>query len=138
MTRTEFEQLATELETIYREERRVKGNDYAKPDEDVLSNFKEVAFRLNGAPLDALTVWAVYFEKQVTAIERYIRDRSLSSESIQSRFQDVHNYGMLGMGLIRETAQAPDGKIDYAVREEEPEPTQVKSLGLINFFTGKH
>jgi hypothetical protein len=123
MTRSEFEQLVDTLQSTYKKERLAKGDDYSDPDEDALSNFKEVAWRLRGAKVDSITVWGVYFLKQVMAIERYLRDRQLSSESIQSRFQDVHNYGLLGMALIQEKEDSPDDSIDYDpfVLQDKPE-----------------
>ena len=66
----------------------VKGADYAD-NNDRLSNFKQVAALLG---VDSTTVAGVYFLKHVTAICRAIRDKTLSSEPLEGRFDDAVNY----------------------------------------------
>jgi hypothetical protein len=81
-----------------------KGADYADQGvfgDEKLANFKEVAKRLAGAPLDATTICAVYWLKHVIAIERWVRDRKVSSEPIEGRFDDESNYNL----LLRANAQ---------------------------------
>lgn len=123
MNRTQFEELVTRTEAANKAERLVKGNDYAKPDEDILSNFKELADRLAGAPMDAITVWAVYLEKHIFAIERFVRDRQLSSETIESRFTDASNYLHLGRALLQEARQEETIN-ETAPAQVDPEPVQ--------------
>ena len=66
----------------------LKGADYAD-NNDRLSNFKQVAALLG---VDQTTVAGVYFLKHVIAICRAIRDKTLSSEPLEGRFDDAVNY----------------------------------------------
>ncbi len=95
-TSTEFDLVRSILATAAEGELKTKGPDYAhhKTDGSVdrLANFKGVASRLEGAPTDLTTVCAVYLEKHIFAIERAVKDRKLSSESLLGRFADARNY----------------------------------------------
>ena len=76
-----------------------KGDDYADG-KDRLSNFKAVAGLLG---LDQTTVAGVYLLKHVIALCRAIRDRTLTSEPLESRADDVINYVHLLMACFDET-----------------------------------
>ncbi len=95
-TPTEFDLIRSILAKAAEGELATKGPDYAHHTEDGevdrLANFKGVEARLEGAPVDLTTVCAVYFEKHIFAIERAVKDRKLSSESLLSRFADARNY----------------------------------------------
>lgn len=97
MNALEFNLVRSVLAKTAEGELTTKGPDYAHHDTgtgelDRLANFKEVAHRLEGAPLDQTTVCAVYLEKHIVAIERAIKDRKLSSEGLLGRFADARNY----------------------------------------------
>lgn len=73
-----------------------KGPDYAGHGEDNrLANFETIAELLKGAPVDALTVAAVYWLKHVFAICTYVRTRREGSEPMPGRWQDERNYNAL-------------------------------------------
>ena len=74
----------------------IKGQDYARADKDNrLRNFELIADLLAGAPMDAVTVCAIYWLKHVLAICTYVATRKLESEDLDSRFTDNQNYGYL-------------------------------------------
>lgn len=81
-----------------------KNQDYSTKEDDVTSNFKEIAELLG---IEPRIVWGVLFLKHITAIMRYIRDGRLESESIDSRFFDVANYCVLGSALVKEPTDIP-------------------------------
>jgi len=56
-----------------------------------------------------MEVWAVYFNKHVDAINTYVSTKQ-ESEPIESRFADIINYCVLGLGLITEDNTLPSGK----------------------------
>ena len=73
-----------------------KGPDYAShAGDNRLANFELVAQLLQGAPIDATTVCAVYWLKHVVAICTFIRNRRPGSEPILGRFADDRNYNAL-------------------------------------------
>lgn len=100
MNRISFENMVATHEAMCRLIRDKKGKDYAG-DDDALRNFKEVATRTGQTPFQ---VWSVYFNKQIMAIETFVRDGAVQSESPISRFHDAINYLYLGLGLIEESA----------------------------------
>ncbi len=96
MNNMEFDLVRSILAKASDGELTTKGPDYAHHatdgSVDRLANFKGVAARLEGAPMDLTTVCAVYFEKHIFAIERAVKDRKLSSEALLGRFADARNY----------------------------------------------
>lgn len=87
-----------------------KGGDYST-DTDRLSNFKEQA-KLLGVP--ARVIWAVYCHKHIDAVDRWVREGKLTSETIRSRFLDLANYALLGAALAEDfnsedTVSRPEG-----------------------------
>ena len=72
----------------------VKGMDYTGGalSTDSSHDVKEVARRLEGAPLDHITLRFVHLCKHIIALETYIRTRKLESEGIDGRCNDVCNY----------------------------------------------
>lgn len=75
-----------------------KAADYAR-EGDRLDNFKRVADTLGLTPLE---VWAVYFQKHIIAIQKFVREDGLADESLESRFVDARNYIDLGWALVNE------------------------------------
>lgn len=77
-----------------------KRPDYTQESEDVLANFKNAARDVGITPMQA---WLVHFQKQYSAIARYIKNPSgTPSEPIKSRFADLRNYLDLGHCLVME------------------------------------
>ena len=75
-----------------------KGPKYAGHVEDNrLANFEMVALLLNGAPVDSLTVCAVYWLKHVLGLCTYIRTRAGGSDDdpVEDWFADEANYNAL-------------------------------------------
>jgi len=88
----------------------VKGNDYAAGDAEDSgnANFEIVASLLVDAPMDELTVWAVYFMKHVCAILTYVRNRRIESEGMAGRLNDIANYANIGRTLLMEMEEKQD------------------------------
>lgn len=84
-----------------------KNADYASK-EDALSNFKQLAKLLGTSPEQILIV---YLMKHISSILRYVRDKKLSSEPIESRIHDVRVYMLLLAALIEDGAQKPTGVV---------------------------
>lgn len=81
-----------------RDVRASKGMEYAT-EEDTLADFKEVAAELGVGPL---TVWGVYVKKHLRAIDSFIREGQVRSESIEDRIMDVVTYHILLLGLVED------------------------------------
>jgi hypothetical protein len=81
-----------------------KNPDYSVND-DVLSNFKEIAKWLN---LPLRQVWATLFFKHVTAIARHCRDGVTTDEPIRARLIDAANYCVLMAGILEDEAAVCD------------------------------
>ena len=100
MRRREFERVSIKLEKFSKEIMESKGPEYTDETEDILSNFKNTAKRLNISPLK---VWAVFFDKQCSSLFAHVNNELLQeSEPIDSRFADIINYCYLGLGLFKE------------------------------------
>lgn len=71
-----------------------KGMDYTGGSLSVDASFdaKEIARRLQGAPMDALTVRYMLMCKNILALETYVKTRVLESENIRGRCFDIANY----------------------------------------------
>lgn len=129
MNQIEFDLVRSILAKAAEGELTTKGPDYAHHDTgtgelDRLANFKEVAHRLEGAPLDLTTVCAVYFEKHVVAIERAVKDRKLSSEALLGRFADACNYLDLLLACFAESN--PDMVPQLSAKLDEASTTDAK------------
>lgn len=48
-------------------------------------------------------VWAVYFNKHVTAVLTFARTGKVESEAIRGRFLDIATYAILGAALADES-----------------------------------
>jgi hypothetical protein len=85
-----------------------KGADYTggMASVDGNRNFKEVARRLEGAPITPLTVLFVYFEKQLLAVETYLKTGRVESEGLEHRFNDLANYANLARSLWEEMGES--------------------------------
>ena len=73
-----------------------KGRDYSQPKR---SNFVELAERLG---VSAASVWAIYWQKHVCAIEAWCRTGNVKSEPLESRIIDAVNYLVLLVPLLVE------------------------------------
>lgn len=98
MMHKEFEEFAKVFVVDMIDLLKVKGGDYSN-EVDRLSNFKEQA-KLLGVP--ARVIWAVYCHKHIDAVDRWVREGKLTSETIRSRFLDLANYALLGAALAED------------------------------------
>lgn len=102
-----------------------KGPAYTFANEDVLTNFKTVATRLNLTPLQ---VWGVYAMKHFDAISSYAGDTSIpQAEDISGRFADAINYLKLGYALVMEERNEvlkAEIKGEKLGNESTPQPTK--------------
>ncbi len=148
MNNTEFEALTEELFIGCIDTMKAKGPDYASsPDDspeerDRLWNFKEVARRTGSNPYK---VWAVYFNKHIVSLEKWVRERELQSEPLEGRIIDAINYLVLFRALLKEgegegmtedmsleTVTAGDGDI-VVIPTEEANDRKFQDK-LTNFF----
>ena len=89
---------------------KAKGPEYAGHGEDNrLANFETIAELLRGAPIDALTVAAVYWLKHVFAICTYVRTRREGSEPMFGRWADERNYNALTWACYEDLGLQLDG-----------------------------
>jgi len=96
MTNEAFYAHLNELDEEANDILEVKGPDYAGHGEDNrLANFETVAGLLKGAPIDAMTIAAVYWLKHVFAICTFVRTRKEGSEPMMGRWADERNYNAL-------------------------------------------
>lgn len=85
-----------------------KGREYTQGSEDRLANFKRAAEILKISPLK---VWAVYFNKHWDSLMNFIKSgKEFSTESIESRIDDMQVYLDLLRGLIVEHKRATQVK----------------------------
>lgn len=96
--------------------RKTKGREYAT-DEDTLADFKEVA---EEAGINPLQCWATYVKKHERAIDTFVREGAVKSESIQGRILDVIVYHILLLGLIEDMADwvEPVGVAMHTARDD--------------------
>lgn len=105
MDATRLLKLNEELNFESQELMRVKNGEYAVST-DALYNFKSAARSAGITPLQA---WLVHFEKQVSAIQSYVRGNRNISDALRSRVLDVRNYTTLLMALVED--EVMDDKI---------------------------
>lgn len=103
MNHEKFDQMTEDTFQQMREILKVKGGEYAG-DTDRFENFKRNGLRLG---LHPMTIWAVYFNKHVDAINQYVSDLQNAKErprgeAMDGRFVDAMNYLMLGLGMLKE------------------------------------
>ena len=126
-----FADLQKEVDAIC----HTKSTDYAGKS-DILANFKTIADRTG---LTRYQVWAIYFEKHISAISNAIKhnpeDPSVESEPLETRVYDAINYLRLFHCLrLEDKTKRQKKKLkvgatevtpDYIARlhkEPEPEP----------------
>ena len=97
MTGSQFETLCLTARERQDKILFAKGLEYTQGSEDRGANFKRLAERLG---VDPLTVWFIYFHKQVDGIASYVKFGKEYSEPIEGRFDDAMNYLVLGLSLI--------------------------------------
>jgi len=83
-----------------------KGRDYS-PKNEAFGEVHEIAKELEISPEKVL--W-VYLRKHYTSIKKFIRDKQLHSEPMETRLYDLANYCALLFALIE------DGKKDSAFK----------------------
>lgn len=105
-----------------REIRSTKGREYAS-EEDTLADFKEVAVEAGVTPYQ---VWATYVKKHERAIDTFIREGAVKSESIEGRILDVIVYHLLLLGLIEDehaTVESP-ARVATVTAVVDPRPEE--------------
>jgi hypothetical protein len=105
MTATEREAFITRFRAIRDHAMDTKGVEYAKgsgDDVEINANFKLVALLLKGAPVDPVTVAAVYWLKHVAAVCRFVVTRERGSEPLMGRLGDAANYIEIMASLMEE------------------------------------
>lgn len=99
MDHREMENIIDDVFAQVKHLRETKGKEYAT-EKDTLADFKEVAAETGITPLQC---WATYVKKHQRAIDTFIREGNVKSESIESRIVDVIVYHLILIGLIRDT-----------------------------------
>ena len=66
--------------------------------DNVLWNFESIADKVNLTPLQVLSV---YYQKHNSSINNYFKDGKEYSEPIEGRIQDMINYLLLMVAMIR-------------------------------------
>lgn len=130
MLQEEFDNFKMEFFNDQNDLLTLKGHDYTGGG-DRLANFKEEGEALGVTPLQ---VWATFAGKHWRALCTFVRDGSLRSESVRSRFLDLANYALLGAALAAEEEQLvplPEEDAPVTVeraelpKEEPPAPAPV-------------
>ncbi len=67
-------------------------------DDNVLWNFENIAHLVNIEPLQVLSV---YYQKHSSSINNYFKDGKEYSEPIEGRIQDMINYLILMVAMLR-------------------------------------
>jgi hypothetical protein len=104
--------------------RETKGREYAH-DADTLADFKEVADETGISPLQC---WATYVKKHQRAIDTFIREGGVKSESIESRIHDVLTYHILLLGLIQDLEHDSGMRSRHLLDDVEIEPLSPVTL----------
>lgn len=120
MTFEEMHELQEHVFDEIRALRETKGREYAH-DADTLADFKEVAAECGVTPLQC---WATYVKKHERAIDTFIREGGVKSESIESRIHDVLTYHILLLGLIQDERNAHTQSYAMAVPSLGPLQTE--------------
>jgi hypothetical protein len=76
-----------------------KNADYSAGSDDAMQNYYELSNASGCTPVQA---WMCLFMKHVTAVMRYAKTNSVSSEAIHGRFVDMANYAVLGDALVKD------------------------------------
>lgn len=87
--------------------RETKGREYAH-DADTLADFYEVAAEMGVTPLQC---WGVYVKKHLRAIDTFVREGEVKSESIVGRVDDVLTYHVLLLGLLLDGDHVPSSAV---------------------------
>lgn len=97
MTHEEYADHVLEFTDEMRAVTRAKNADYSAGTNDAMRNYYELAQATGITPVQA---WMCLMYKHLTAIKRFVKTGSVSSEAIHGRFIDVANYAMLGDALV--------------------------------------
>ena len=126
MTSEQYDKVIAEFDAAAKEVALGRRKDYAK-EYDVLDNFKLVSDLIG---CDPKLVWAVFFAKHVVSACKFAGGQELASESIDSRFHDLHNYVDLGYALVVEERldQYKHGETEEVEPAEEKKPTLLEAL----------
>jgi hypothetical protein len=135
MTNEDFEACTRRLNTEADSILRIKGPDYAGHGQDNrLANFETIAELLKGAPIDAMTVAAIYWLKHVFAICTFVRTRKEGSEPMLGRWADERNYNALTFAcfqdLLNQKPKLVEAKVDSGLGDGPPfNPPQDRTGG---------
>ena len=92
------EELKRHLEIInYADDKRIEYTE-GNHNDNVLWNFETIADKVNLTPLQVLSV---YYQKHNSSINNYLKDGKEYSEPIEGRIQDMINYLLLMVAMIR-------------------------------------
>lgn len=97
-----------------------KGREYSRGEEDCLSNFKRAGEAIG---IDPLKIAFVYMAKHWDSITSFVKTgQTFSEESIEGRYQDLINYAIIHLALIRE-ARSEASPIDWDAIERAQQST---------------
>ena len=100
MTAKEYEQFRDHflhLTLKLSDEKRIEYTE-GHQNSNVLWNFESIADKVNLTPLQVLSV---YYQKHNSSINNYFKDGKEYSEPIEGRIQDMINYLLLMVAMIR-------------------------------------
>lgn len=103
MDRPTFETQTEETFQRLRDLNATKGKEYSG-DDDVLSDFKDIAIAVGITPEQALITYAT---KHWRAINSYVQHGAVLSEPIAGRIDDLILYMHLLHGLIQDKSDSP-------------------------------
>lgn len=106
MTTEEYQNHVKEFLTEMKAVTDAKNPDYSAGTTDAMANYYELAAAAGITPVQA---WMCLMMKHVTAIMRYAKVGSVTSEPIHGRFIDLANYAMLGDALVNDLAKKGNG-----------------------------
>jgi hypothetical protein len=97
MKHTDYAAHVTRFTDEMRAVTAAKNADYSAGTDDAMQNYYELA---NASGIKPVQAWMTLMMKHVTAIMRYAKTGSVSSETIHGRFIDLANYALLGDALV--------------------------------------
>lgn len=107
MTHEEYAAHVLKFTEEMRDVTRAKNADYSAGTDDAMRNYHELAQATGITPVQA---WMCLFMKHVTAVMRYAKTGSVSSETIHGRFIDMANYALLGDALVADLEKLKIGQ----------------------------
>lgn len=102
MTHDDYAKHVREFTDEMRAVTEAKNADYSAGSDDSMNNYYELSAATGVTPVQA---WMCLAMKHWTAVMRYAKTGSVSSEVIHGRFIDLANYMMLGAALVKDIEQ---------------------------------